>query len=173
VREKVQPAAISSPMAFASVGEIPDLPTRKHVSGAASRSEVCAATLARSSRASMSACESGPSPSRSANVVSHSCASMGRSVDRVGSSGSLSQYQRQRIIDRLGSVVTVSADDERSQLRNRRLALDRLRQKLAGALRVETPRRPTRPGRGAVERRLDAKRRQAARKRDRRGGFDD
>ncbi len=88
-------------------------------------------------------------------------------------SGSLSQYQRQRIVDRLGSVVIVSADDERSQLRNRRLALDRLRQKLAGALRVETPRRPTRPGRGAVERRLDAKRRQAARKRDRRGGFDD
>ena len=91
----------------------------------------------------------------------------------VEASGSLSQYQRQRIIDRLGSVVTVSADDERSQLRNRRLALERLRQKLAGALRVETPRRPTRPGRGAVERRLDAKRRQAARKRDRRGGFDD
>ena len=88
-------------------------------------------------------------------------------------SGSLSQYQRQRIIDRLGAVVVVSADDERSQLRNRRLALDRLRQKLAGALRVEPPRRPTRPGRGAVERRLDAKRRQAARKRDRRGGFDD
>jgi ribosome-associated protein len=88
-------------------------------------------------------------------------------------SGSLSQYQRQRIIDRLGSVVIVSADDERSQLRNRRLAFDRLRQKLAGALRVETPRRPTRPGRGAVERRLDAKRRQAARKRDRRGGFDE
>ena len=91
----------------------------------------------------------------------------------VEASGSLSQYQRQRIIDRLGSVVIVSADDERSQLRNRRLALDRLRQKLAGALRVEPPRRPTRPGRGAVERRLDAKRRQAARKRDRRGGFDD
>jgi ribosome-associated protein len=91
----------------------------------------------------------------------------------VEASGSLSQYQRQRIIDRLGSVVIVSADDERSQLRNRRLALDRLRQKLAGALRVETPRRPTRPGRGAVERRLEAKRQQAARKRDRRGGFDD
>lgn len=91
----------------------------------------------------------------------------------VEASAALSQYQRQRLIDRLGSVVTVSADDERSQLRNRRLAVDRLRQKLAGALRVETPRRPTRPGRGAVERRLDAKRRQAARKRDRRGGFDD
>jgi ribosome-associated protein len=53
------------------------------------------------------------------------------------------------------------------------LAVDRLRQKLAGALRVEKPRRPTRPGRGAVERRLEAKRQQAARKRDRRGGFDD
>ena len=91
----------------------------------------------------------------------------------VEASGSLSQYQRQRIIDRVGSVVIVSADDERSQLRNRRLAVDRLRQKLAGALRVETPRRPTRPGRGAVERRLEAKRQQAARKRDRRGGFDD
>ena len=91
----------------------------------------------------------------------------------VEASSSLSQYQRQRILTRLGAVVIVSADDERSQLRNRRLALDRLRQKLAGALRVETPRRPTRPGRGAVERRLDAKRRQAARKRDRRGGFDE
>lgn len=88
-------------------------------------------------------------------------------------SPSLSQYQRQRIIDRLGAVVTVSADDERSQLRNRRLALDRLRQKLAGALRVETPRRPTRPGRGAVERRLEAKRQQATRKKNRRGGFDE
>jgi len=91
----------------------------------------------------------------------------------VEASGSLSQYQRQRVIDRLGAVVTVSADDERSQLRNRRLALDRLRQKLAGALRVETPRRPTRPGRGAVERRLEAKRQQATRKKNRRGGFDE
>lgn len=91
----------------------------------------------------------------------------------VEASGALSQFQRQRIIDRLGSVVSVAADDERSQMRNRRVALDRLRQKLAGALRVETPRRATRPGRGAVERRLEAKRRQAARKRERRGGHDD
>lgn len=91
----------------------------------------------------------------------------------VEASGALSQFQRQRIIDRLGPVVSVAADDERSQMRNRRVALDRLRQKLAGALRVETPRRATRPGRGAVERRLEAKRRQAARKRERRGGHDD
>ncbi len=91
----------------------------------------------------------------------------------VEASGALSQFQRQRIIERLGPVVSVAADDERSQMRNRRVALDRLRQKLAGALRVETPRRATRPGRGAVERRLEAKRRQAARKRERRGGHDD
>jgi ribosome-associated protein len=83
-------------------------------------------------------------------------------------SRALSDHQRRRIIDRLGPIVVVTADDERSQLRNRRIALDRLRIRLAGALRVETARRPTRPSRGAVERRLEAKRRQAARKRERR-----
>ena len=91
----------------------------------------------------------------------------------MSTSTALSGYQRARIIERLGPIVTVSADDERSQLRNRRLALDRLRQKLAEALRVEVKRRPTRPGRGAVERRLEAKRQQAARKRDRRPHLDD
>jgi len=85
----------------------------------------------------------------------------------VAASGALSEHQRRRVVDRLGSVVVVSADDERSQLRNRRIALDRLRLRLAGALRVETIRRPTRPSRGAVERRLDAKRRQAAGKSNR------
>ena len=83
-------------------------------------------------------------------------------------SRALSDHQRRRVIDRLGPIVVVTADDERSQLRNRRIALDRLRIRLAGALRVETARRPTRPSRGAVERRLEAKRRQAARKRERR-----
>ena len=91
----------------------------------------------------------------------------------ASTSTALSGYQRTRIIERLGPIVTVSADDERSQLRNRRLALDRLRRKLAEALRVEVKRRPTRPGRGAVERRLEAKRQQAARKRDRRPRLDD
>ena len=91
----------------------------------------------------------------------------------VTASGALTDVQRRRVRDRLGDVVMVSADDERSQLRNRRLALDRLRQRLAGALRVDPPRRPTRPGRGAVERRLQAKRRQANRKRDRRRPHDD
>lgn len=86
----------------------------------------------------------------------------------VAASPSLDERQRQRLVDRLGPVVVVSADDERSQLRNRRLAQDRLRLRLADALRVEPPRRPTRPSRGSVERRLDAKRRRAGVKRLRR-----
>jgi ribosome-associated protein len=86
----------------------------------------------------------------------------------VEASPSLGPRQRARLLDRLGPVVRVVADDERSQARNRALALERLRDRLAAALRVERPRRPTAPTRGAVERRLEAKRRQADRKRDRR-----
>jgi ribosome-associated protein len=86
----------------------------------------------------------------------------------VVSSRSLSETQRARVRSRLGDVIVVSADDERSQLRNRRLALDRLRQRLAAALRVEPPRRPTRPSKGSVQRRLDAKQRQSQRKQERR-----
>lgn len=91
----------------------------------------------------------------------------------IEASAAFSDAQRQRVISRVGSIIVVSADDERSQLRNRRVALERLRVKLERALRVETPRRPTRPGKGAVERRLDAKRRQASRKQERRRNFED
>lgn len=91
----------------------------------------------------------------------------------VRTSSALSEGQRNRLLARLGETVVVSADDERSQLRNRRLALDRLRRRLADALKVEPPRRPTRPSRGSVERRLDAKRRQGERKRERRRPSDD
>jgi ribosome-associated protein len=88
----------------------------------------------------------------------------------VAGSPSLRPHQRARLLDRLGPEVRLVVDEERSQRRNRQIALDRLAARLAAALRVATPRRPTRPTRGAVERRLDAKRRQAARKRDRRRG---
>jgi ribosome-associated protein len=91
----------------------------------------------------------------------------------VRASTALTEGQRNRLVARIGEVVTVGADDERSQLRNRRLALDRLRRKLADALRVDPPRRPTRPSRGSVERRLEAKRQQGARKRERRRPHDD
>ncbi len=79
-----------------------------------------------------------------------------------------SDEQRARLVARLGEVVTVSADDSRSQHRNRALATDRLRDLLAGALRVEAPRRPTRPTAGSRRRRLEDKRRRSERKRERR-----
>jgi ribosome-associated protein len=85
----------------------------------------------------------------------------------VEASPSLGPRQRARVRERLGSVVRVVADDERSQARNRALALDRLGARLAGALHVDPPRRPTKPTKGAVERRLESKRRQATRKRER------
>lgn len=79
-----------------------------------------------------------------------------------------SEAQRARLVERLGAVVTVSADDSRSQHRNRALATDRLRDLLAAALRVEPPRRPTRPTAGSRRRRLEDKRRRSERKRERR-----
>jgi ribosome-associated protein len=92
--------------------------------------------------------------------------------DVVGSP-SLGPHQRARLIERLGPEVRVVADDERSQLRNRQLAVERLRDRLAAALAVEKSRRPTRPSRGAKERRLADKRRLSERKRARRPGHDD
>ncbi|HUZ21979.1 MAG TPA: alternative ribosome rescue aminoacyl-tRNA hydrolase ArfB [Acidimicrobiales bacterium] len=86
----------------------------------------------------------------------------------VESSRSLGPRQRARLLERLGPVVRVVASDERSQARNRQLALERLGERLEAALRVERPRLPTAPTLASRQRRLDAKRRQSARKRDRR-----
>lgn len=82
----------------------------------------------------------------------------------VAGSPSLGPRQRQRVIERLGPEVRVVAADERSQARNRALALERLAERLAEALKVDTPRRPTRPTRGSKVRRVDAKRRRSATK---------
>jgi ribosome-associated protein len=87
----------------------------------------------------------------------------------VASSPSLTPDQRQLLLDRVGPAVRVVVSDERSQLRNRELALSRLADRLAAGLRVETPRRPTRPTLAAKRRRLEAKRRRAQQKRDRQG----
>ena len=89
-------------------------------------------------------------------------------VFAVEQSAVLDEVRRQRLLERLGPVVSVAASDERSQSRNRDLALERLAQRLAAALRVAPPRRATRPSRGSVERRLDAKRRASVRKAERR-----
>ncbi|HET8979285.1 MAG TPA: alternative ribosome rescue aminoacyl-tRNA hydrolase ArfB [Solirubrobacteraceae bacterium] len=86
----------------------------------------------------------------------------------VFASQTLSDEQKQRIAARLGPRVVAVAQDERSQMRNRELAVERLAHRLATALTPRRPRRPTRPTRSSVTRRLDAKRRQSERKRERR-----
>ena len=85
----------------------------------------------------------------------------------VKASAALSEEQKRRVIARTGPRVVAIAQDARSQSRNRDLALERLRRRLSGALVVQTPRRATKPTQAAVSRRLEAKRRQAERKRRR------
>ena len=91
----------------------------------------------------------------------------------IAGSPSLGPRQRARLLERLGPELRVVADDERSQGRNRQVAVERFRLRMAAALHVEKPRRPTRPSRGATERRLSAKRQQSERKRSRRPELDD
>ena len=86
----------------------------------------------------------------------------------IAGSPSLGPRQRARLLERLGEEVRVVASDERSQARNRDLALRRLADRLADGLRVQTPRRATKPTRASVQRRLEDKRRRASRKADRR-----
>jgi ribosome-associated protein len=82
----------------------------------------------------------------------------------IAGSPSLGPRQRARLQQRLGDEVRVVAADERSQARNRQLAVERLCDRLARALQVERPRRPTTPTAASAQRRLEAKRRQASRK---------
>jgi ribosome-associated protein len=105
---------------------------------------------------------SGPG-GQHANVT----ASRVEAVFDVADSQALSAEQKARVIARCGPRVTAIAQDARSQLRNRELALDRLRSRLHAALSVPRPRRPTRPTRAAREQRLDAKRRRGQLKRAR------
>jgi ribosome-associated protein len=86
----------------------------------------------------------------------------------VATSLSLAPGQRERLLERIGPVARATASDSRSQARNRELALERLRERLAAALRVDPPRRTTKPTKSATQARLDAKRRQSSRKQDRR-----
>jgi ribosome-associated protein len=92
----------------------------------------------------------------------------------VEASPSLGPRQRARLLARLGPEVRAVASDERSQARNRALALERLGARIADGLRVDTPRRPTRPTVAAKRRRVDTKRRRSETKRLRRApGADD
>jgi ribosome-associated protein len=106
---------------------------------------------------------SGPG-GQHANVT----ASRVEAVFDVAASRSLSEEQKRRVTARLGPVVRATAQDTRSQTRNRELALQRLRARLASALVVQRPRRPTKPTAAARRKRLDAKRRHGERKQARR-----
>jgi ribosome-associated protein len=85
----------------------------------------------------------------------------------VAGSTSLTPTQRRRVVARAGPVLRAVAQDERSQTRNRELAVERLVAKLAEALRVERRRVPTRPSSAARERRLAEKRLRGEVKRNR------
>ena len=85
----------------------------------------------------------------------------------IETSPSLGPRQRARLMEKLGPSVRVVASDERSQARNRQLALDRLAARLAEALRVPRPRHPTSPTAGSKRRRLDQKRLRSETKRQR------
>jgi ribosome-associated protein len=86
----------------------------------------------------------------------------------VETSTALNDIEKQRVITRAGPRLTAVAQDTRSQARNREIAIERLRDRLAEALAVRRKRRPTRRPRAAEERRLEAKRLRSERKRGRR-----
>ena len=65
------------------------------------------------------------------------------------------------MLDQLGPLVRIVVDDERSQLRNRSIAEERLAERLREALHVDRPRRPTRPTKGSVDRRIQSKKQRA------------
>ena len=86
----------------------------------------------------------------------------------IAASESLGPRQRARLLERLGPRVRVVASERRSQLQNRELALERLRDRVANALHIEPPRVATRPSRASKRARVEQKRRQGERKRTRR-----
>jgi ribosome-associated protein len=99
---------------------------------------------------------SGPG-GQHANVT----ASRVEAVFDIASSPSLTDEQRRRMMAKLGPRATAVAQDARSQARNRELALERLRSRLAAALVVPRARRPTKPTRASRRARLDSKRRRS------------
>jgi ribosome-associated protein len=86
----------------------------------------------------------------------------------VAESSGLTEAERARVLSKLGPVVRAVAQDERSQLRNRELAADRIVEQLREAVRVRRKRKPTKPSAAAREQRLEDKRRRGETKRLRR-----
>jgi ribosome-associated protein len=90
----------------------------------------------------------------------------------VEDSEALSPAEKKRVLAKLGPVVRAAAQDERSQLRNRELATDRVIEQLRDATRVQRKRRPTKPTAASKERRLDEKKRRGRMKQLRRSTED-
>ena len=91
----------------------------------------------------------------------------------VEASSALTEIQKRRVVERAGPVLRAVAQDERSQLRNRELAIERLVEKLRAALAVPRTRVPTGPTAASGKRRLDRKRRRARTKQLRRPPTED
>ena len=79
-----------------------------------------------------------------------------------------SDWQRSTLIEKLGDPVVVVVDEQRSQLRNRDTARDRLSARVAAALHRDRPRTPTRPSRRSQRKRVEGKRQRGEVKRQRR-----
>ena len=90
----------------------------------------------------------------------------------VEASTALSDIQKRRVIGKVGPSIRAIAQDERSQLRNRELAIERVIDQLRAALHVDAPRFATRPSKASVERRITAKKRRGETKRLRGAGDD-
>ena len=86
----------------------------------------------------------------------------------VEATSALSDAQKRRVVAKAGPVLRAVAQDERSQLRNRELALERLADRLREGLRLQRRRVPTKPSKAAQERRLEQKRRRGETKKLRR-----
>jgi len=90
----------------------------------------------------------------------------------VEDSAGLTEAERRRVLAKLGPVVRSIAQDERSQLRNRELAVERILEQLREAVKVRRARRATKPTRASQERRLDEKKQRSRTKRLRRSTDD-
>ena len=90
----------------------------------------------------------------------------------VEASSALSDVQKKRVVAKAGPVLRAVAQDERSQLRNKELATERLVEALREALRVPRHRVPTKPSKAAKERRLESKKRRSDTKKLRRAPGD-
>jgi ribosome-associated protein len=90
----------------------------------------------------------------------------------IETSEALTDFQRTRLVSELGPVLRVVAVDERSQTRNRDLALERLRDRIRAALAIRARRWPTVPTKSSIDRRLETKRQRSERKIERRAGQD-